>query len=150
MFLLQFLAFESPTLDLDITLIIQFGIFILLLLALRKFVLIPYLRAYDQREALTKGAQEEAQALQEAAAKAQAEYDSERQKVYSVAERERRDVVAKANADAAGVIEKARRDVQDDIAQKQAALDEQLATARRNAASEIDALSVQIASKILV
>ena len=77
--LLQYLAFESPTLDLDITMFIQLGIFVLLLLFLRKFVLIPYLAAFDARDALTRGAQEDARKLKQEAEEARARYETERQ-----------------------------------------------------------------------
>lgn len=150
MLLLQYLAFEKPALDLDITVVIQLGLFLLVMLALRKYVLVPYFKAYDEREKRTTGAQEEARELQQRAADAKAEYENERQKVYAEVESERRAKLNVANEEANQKIEKARKEIQTDIAARQAAFDEEIAEARRNASPEIDAISSQIASKILV
>ena len=150
MVLLEYLAFESPALDLDITMFIQFGIFLLVFLALRKFVLIPYFKAYDEREKRTTGAQQEAKELQDKAAEATSEYETARQKAYAEAENERRIKVNAANEKASEVVEKARKEIQLDIAEKQASLAAELELARKNASPEIDAISEQIARKILV
>lgn len=150
MVFLQYLAFESPALDLDITLFIQFGLFLLVMLALRKFVLKPYLRTLDERELRTSGAKQEAKELQARAAEATQEYESERQRAYGEVESERRAKIAKANEEASEKIEAARKEIQADIASRQAELDAQIAEARRCASPEIDAISSQIARKILV
>ena len=150
MALLQILAFESPALDLDITLFIQLGIFLLLMFALYRFILVPYFHAFDAREALTKGAQNEAKALEEEASQAKAEYEKARQKAFNEAEAVRREEVAKANEAASEIIENARQAVQADMANKSAELERQLAEARKKAAPEIDAISAHIAKKILV
>lgn len=150
MVLLEYLAFESPALDLDITMFIQFGIFVLVFLALRKFILKPYFKAYDEREKRTLGAQQEAKDLAEKAAAATSEYESARQKAYAAAENERRIKLNEANKDATALIEKARKEIQLDIAAKQAEFSTELEMARKSASPEIDAISEQIASKILV
>ncbi len=147
---IQVLAFESPSLDLDITVIIQTAIFVLVMLALRKFVLVPYFHAYDQRESLTTGAQEEARALQAKAAEAKRQYDEEHQKTYAEVESARKAKVSKANAEASAVIEAKRSEVQREIAERQAELQSDLATARQAVAPQIKALSTNIADKILV
>lgn len=148
--LIQILAFESPALDLDVTLFIQLGIFLLLMVALYRFVLVPYFHAYDAREALTKGAQEEAKALEADAARSKESYEKARQTAFNEAEAVRRDEVAKANEAATAVIEAARQAVQEDLASKTAELERQLAEARAKAAPEIDVISAHIANKILV
>lgn len=150
MVLLEYLAFESPALDLDITMFIQFGIFMLVFLALRKFVLKPYFKAYDEREKRTIGAQLEAKDLQEKAAQAKSEYESARQKAYTLAENDRRNKLNEANEAASLIIEKARKEIQLDIASKQAEFSAELEMARKSASPEIDAISEQIANKILV
>ena len=147
---LQYLAFECPSLDLDITMFIQFGLFLLVMLALRKFVLAPYFKAYDEREKRTVGAQNEAKSLQARAAEAKEEYEQQRQKAYGEAESERRIKVAKANEEASQLLDKTRKDVQAEIAAKQAEFNAMLDDARRHASPEIDAISSQIAMKILV
>lgn len=147
---LEVLAFESPSLDLDITLFIQLGIFVLLLLFLRKFVLAPYFRAYDAREALTDGAREDAKAMNEKALEAKTSYEAERQRAYAQAESARREEVAKANEEASKIIAAARDKVQQELSEKQASLNMELNGARRKAGAEVETISAQIANKILV
>ena len=150
MYLLQCLAFESPALDLDITLFIQLGLFLIVMLALRKYVLAPYFCAYDKREALTSGAKEEANQLIDKAEKAKAKYESERQAAYSEAENIRKTEVTKANRAATEKLEKVRQSIQEDMAKKQEEFDAQMAQAKRTAEAEIKMISEQIANKILV
>ena len=146
----QVLAFESPSIDLDITMVIQLGIFLLMMLFLHKFVLVPYLKAYDERDALTDGAREKAFELEKKAKEAQAVYDSERQEVYAKAESARRQVVAKANEEASKLLEQTRMRVQNDIQEKQRLLNAEIESARRDADREINAISSKIADRILV
>jgi F-type H+-transporting ATPase subunit b len=147
---IQVLAFESPSLDFDVTMIIQVLIFLLLLLALKKYVLVPYLRAYDQRAALTSGAQEEARMLQEKAADAKKAYETERQKTYAEVESARKAQVSEANAEASVLVEAKRAEVQRDIVNRQAELQADLALARKSVEPQIKELSANIANKILV
>ncbi|MBQ9243932.1 MAG: ATP synthase F0 subunit B [Proteobacteria bacterium] len=150
MITIQCLAFESPALDLDVTMFIQLGIFVLLLLALNKYVLKPYFRAYDKRYAMTEGAREDAKALQAKASESLNAYESERQKVYAEVETERKHKIAEANEAASKVVEAARAKIQSDLSVKQRNLELELESARQSASSEIDAISRQIADKILV
>lgn len=147
---IQCLAFESPALDLDITMFIQLGIFVLLLLALNKYVLKPYFKAYDKRYAMTEGAREDAKTLQKKASESLSAYEGERQKVYAEVEAERKHKIAEANESASKVVEAARAKIQADLAEKQRELDLEIETARKNASPEIEAISRQIADRILV
>ena len=140
---LQYLAFESPSLDLDVTLFIQTGIFVLLLLFLRAFVLRPYFEAYEARESLTTGAREEANALV-------AEYESTRQSVYADLESKRKTAVEKATAKATEKLELVRQNVMTESQARLSDLDAQLATLRRQMDGEIASISDQIVEKILV
>ena len=140
---LQYLAFESPSLDLDVTLFIQTGIFVLLLLFLRAFVLRPYFEAYEARESLTTGAREEANALV-------AEYESTRQSVYADLESKRKTAVEKATAKATEKLELVRQNVMTESQARLSDLDAQLATLGRQMDGEIASISDQIVEKILV
>ena len=143
---LQYLAFESPSLDLDVTLFIQTGIFVLLLLFLRAFVLRPYFEAYEARESLTTGAREEANALVAKADALVAEYESTRQSVYADLESKRKTAVEKATAK----LELVRQNVMTESQARLSDLDAQLATLRRQMDGEIASISDQIVKKILV
>lgn len=147
---LQYLAFESPSLDLDVTLFIQTGIFVLLLLFLRAFVLRPYFAAYEARESLTTGAREEANALVAKADALVAEYESTRQSVYAELESKRKSAVEEATAKATEKLELVRQNVMTESQARLSDLDAQLATSRRQMDGEIASISDQIVKKILV
>lgn len=147
---LQYLAFESPSLDLDVTLFIQTGIFVLLLLFLRAFVLRPYLEAYDARESLTTGAREEANALVAKADEVQARYESTRQTAYAELESQRKAAVDDASAKAASKLESVRHDVVLETQSRMSNLESDLAASRRQMEVEIASISDQIVKKVLV
>lgn len=147
---LQYLAFESPSLDLDITLLIQTGIFVLLMLFLRAFVLRPYFEAYDARAALTEGAREEAAALAAKADAAQEEYEKTRHAVYSELESKRKSAVDEATRRAADKLETVRQEVVARSQARQSELDAETALSRKRMDAEIAAISDQIVNRILV
>lgn len=147
---LQYLAFESPSLDLDVTLFIQTGIFVLLLLFLRAFVLRPYLEAYDARESLTTGAREEANALVARADEVQARYESMRQTAYAELESQRKAAVDDASSKAASKLESVRQDVVLETQSRMSKLESDLAASRRQMEVEIASISEQIVKKVLV
>lgn len=146
----QLLAFEAPALDFDITLFIQFGIFLLLMLALRKYVLQPYLKAYDARESLTVGAQEEAREMECKALEVQKQYEQERQRAYSEVDAARKHEISEVSAEASRVVEQARERVQSELKDRQRDFEADLEQARRMAAVQVEKISAEITQKILV
>ena len=110
----------------------------------------PYFKAYDKRYAMTEGAREDAKTLQKKASESLSAYEGERQKVYAEVEAERKHQIAEANESASKVVEAARAKIQADLAEKQRELDLEIETARKNASPEIEAISRQIADRILV
>lgn len=147
---LQYLAFESPSLDLDITLFIQTGIFVLLMLFLRAYVLRPYFAAYDKREALTSGAKADAEALVARADAAQAEYENARQAMYSEFESKRKAEVDEATSRANVYVESVRQTVLTESQVRNSGLDAEIAASRQQMDVEIASISDQIVKKILV
>ncbi|MCL2325217.1 MAG: ATP synthase F0 subunit B [Proteobacteria bacterium] len=149
MFLLQCLAIEGPKLDLDITLVFQTGVFLLILLFLNRFILKPYFRASEAREALTTGARQEAQTLQEKTSTAQGDYLKRRQKAYGEAEVLRKEQVSAARTEAAAHLNQTRQMIQQEMLQKQAQLEDNLRASREKSARDVEMVSKTIADKLL-
>ncbi len=143
------ISIEPPTLDFDITMVIQVCLFVLVMLFLNKYVLKPCLRSYEAREALTTGAASEASALKKKADEAQNEYITKRQAAFAEIETERKNAIREAQNEQAAKVSETRAAVQKDIAARQAAFDASLAEARATSAASVEALSNEIANKLL-
>lgn len=144
------LAFAAPVLDLDITLFIQTGIFVLVFLVLSKWVVKPYLAAIEERESMTEGVQREAKDMQERADAMRTKYEKQRHEVFTQAESARKAVIADANKKASARVEEARAKTTHEIVSKQEALEQAIADARKSADKEVEAMASQIANKLLI
>lgn len=140
---------ESPTLDFDITLFIQIGLFLIVMLFLNRFVLVPYLAAKDKREALTEGANQEAARLKSKAEEAQNEYVTKRQEAFAEIEAERKRTLQAAQAEQTKQLEAKRAAVQAQIKERQASFDASMTAARVKSAIQVDQIASEIAGKLL-
>src|SRR6476646_9509422 len=66
-----------PLIDIDGTLFVQFGFFVIMLIVLSRTLFRPYLKPRDARHKGIEGAREEASAMQERALKTNADYDAQ-------------------------------------------------------------------------
>ena len=65
-----------PLIDVDGTLFVQFGLFVIMLIVLSRVLFRPYLRMREARHKGIEGAREEAASMQERAQKTNADYDA--------------------------------------------------------------------------
>ncbi len=65
-----------PLIDVDGTLFVQFGLFVIMLIVLSRFLFRPYLKMRDARHKGIEGAREEASSMQERARETNADYDA--------------------------------------------------------------------------
>ena len=138
-----------PLIDIDGTLLLQFGLFLIMLFVLSKFLFGPYLKLRDLRRESIEGAREKAQAMDVKAAGIVSNYEvqltSAKQKAAEGRQRLRVEAVERerqilgAARDEAGKATAAARDT---LAKKAAETREQLQT-------QSAALAKQMASKIL-
>jgi F-type H+-transporting ATPase subunit b len=66
-----------PLIDIDGTLFVQFGLFVIMLIVLSRTLFRPYLKLRDARHKGIEGAREEAASMQERAQKTNADYDAQ-------------------------------------------------------------------------
>lgn len=83
------LAAGGVNIDFDRTVLIQMGLFVVLILLLTPILFRPVLRLFDEREKRTDGARSDARAMQQRAAELLSRYESELEKVERVASEER-------------------------------------------------------------
>lgn len=140
---------SAPVVDIDGTMFIQLGIFLLLMALLHPLLFKPWLETRKRRIESIDGALESATALREQADAVQHKYDTQkdaaerealelRSKQRREAEHERQQALTAARAEASQHLEAAR-----------AQITEQGAAARESLRKRVDELAQQVANKIL-
>jgi F-type H+-transporting ATPase subunit b len=138
-----------PLIDIDGTLFVQFGFFVIMLIVLSRTLFRPYLKLRDARHKGIEGAREEASAMQERALKTNADYDAQltRARLRGAEERARlrgegavyeRQVLGAARDESQKTLDAARGKIASDAG-----------AARDKLAAESTALAKQIVKKIL-
>lgn len=140
---------EHPLIDLDLTVVVQFVLFLVMLVILNKLLFQPYLRLKDKRQAGIEGARTEADRMVAEADAKLADYEKslavardraseESRKIRGEAAAHEREVTAKARAAATAALDTA-----------QATVRSQTEAARAQLLPQADALAKQMASKLL-
>lgn len=142
-------AAGGSLIDLDATLFIQLGIFLLVFILLRFLLFRPVIQLIEKRREVTTGKKEEAEKFERDSEKLQAEFDkqmaeiraaagAEKDRIIEQARRQERDLLVKAREDARAIVEEAKADA-----------NAQAAVAREEIRGEIDGLVSAVASRIL-
>jgi F-type H+-transporting ATPase subunit b len=142
-------ASEHPLIDLDGTVIVQFVLFLVLLVIGNKFLFQPFLRLRASRQAGIEGARAEAERMGDEGKAKLADYETrlaaarerasaEARKIRGEASAHERDVTAKARASATEATEAAKTKVRSETE-----------AARAQLLPQADALAKQMASKLL-
>jgi F-type H+-transporting ATPase subunit b len=140
---------EHPLIDLDLTVVVQFGLFLVMLLVLNKVLFQPYLRLREKRQAGIEGARAEADRMVAEADAKLADYEKslgaardrateESRKIRGEAAAHERDVTGKARAAATAALDEATARVRNETD-----------TARGQLLPQADALAKQMATKLL-
>lgn len=135
--------------DLDYTILIQLGIFLVLYLALNSLLFRPYLRLFEERErlvvgmkagaaALEKEFQEKSAAFDRAVREATASAAAAMEKIKGEGQAAQRDILGRARAGAARRVEDAVKDLRAESEAIRGAMER-----------DIGAIAVQIAEKVL-
>lgn len=138
-----------PLIDIDGTVFIQGGIFLVLLVILSKLVFRPYLRLRAEQEANTAGAREEAD---QESARADEQLESYEQQVLGArkeAAAQRAELRADGESKARQVLSVARKDAEKRLAQARGELAKTAPAARLALRTRADELATVVASKVL-
>lgn len=135
--------------DLDITFFVQIVLFFVVFFTLRALVFKPVLALFDAREKGIVGAREEAEALEQDAAKQAASFEEEMKKVKALAGEERDRLRAEGLRLEQTLLTKVRVETTELLDRKRTELREEKARARQRLDGEVPALGRQIATSVL-
>jgi F-type H+-transporting ATPase subunit b len=143
------LASGHPLIDLDLTVLVQFGLFLLLFLVANKLLFQPYLALRERRKAGIEGARGEAERMTAQADAKLADYEKQLASARNRANEEGRKVRAEATTHEKDVTDKARAETQKSIDEATAKMKQETEAARLQLLPQANTLAKQIASKLL-
>jgi F-type H+-transporting ATPase subunit b len=143
------LASGHPLIDIDLTVFVQFGLFLLLLFVSNKLLFQPYLQLRERRKAGIEGARAEADQMTATADAKLADYEKQMGAARNRANEEGRKVRAEAASHEKDVTEKARAEAQKAIDEAAAKMRQETEAARLQLLPQANTLARQIASKLL-
>jgi F-type H+-transporting ATPase subunit b len=138
-----------PLIDVDGTVFVQFGLFLIMLIVLTRVLFRPYLAMRDRRHKGIEGAREEASAMQERARQTNADYDAKLTKARQRGGEERATLRGQAAIYERQVLGAAREESQKALEGARAKISGEATAARDTLTKESAALARQIAVKIL-
>lgn len=135
--------------DIDFTILIQLGIFLILFVALRSLLFKPYLQLFEERERLVAGMKAEAAALEKdfleksatfdaAVREATAKAAAAMEKIKGEGQTAQRDILGRARTEAAHRVENAVKDLRAESEAVRATMEK-----------DIGSIAFQIAEKVL-
>lgn len=143
------LASGHPLIDIDLTVLVQFGLFLLLFLVANKLLFQPYLALRERRKAGIDGARGEAERMSAQADAKLADYEKQLASARNRANEEGRKVRAEATTHEKDVTDKARAEAQKAIDEATAKMKQETEAARLQLLPQASTLAKQIASKLL-
>src|ERR1051325_3224252 len=142
------LAGGHPLIDVDLTVVVQFVLFLVLSALANRFLFQPYLQLRERRKAGIDGARAEAERMTAQADAKLAEYEKQLAIARESANEQGRKIRMDA-ADEREVTEKARKEAQRATDDAQAAMRRETDAARAQLMPQADALARAMASKLL-
>ena len=143
------IAAGGPVLDLDLSLVIQVGLFVVLWVGLTYLVFKPYLSARHERDSLTAGTRSKATDLQDRIQRVLSDCESQLKTARDRAAELRATSLREASSEATTIRDAARVKAQDAQQQGLAALAQSNADARANLSVQAHQISSSIVDKIL-
>lgn len=142
-------AAEAPLIDLDGTVLLQFAIFVTMVIVLHTLVFRPYLKVRLEREKGIGGAREEARSMEERATAAAVEMEAKINKAKQRGEQERLHLRAEAAAYGRQVLGAAREAGQKAVTSARAQIHVEEQAARTRLMAEVEPLAREAAERIL-
>lgn len=146
---ISIVAASGSIVDIDKTVFIQLGVFLLLFLVLRQLLFKPVIRLIEARRLATEGTRTEAKAFDEEATKLSGDVEQQLADIRSSATAERRRMVDQAKRQERELLIKAREDSRAMIDQTKQELESQAEQAKQTLREEIDAMVDVVATKVL-
>lgn len=138
-----------PLIDIDLTVVVQFVLFLLLFIASNALLFQPYLKLRERRKAGIDGARAEAEQMTAEADARLADYEKKLASARASANDEGRKVRAEAAANEQDVTDKARASAQKAIDEALTKMKSDTEAARGQLLPQADAIAKRITSKLL-
>jgi F-type H+-transporting ATPase subunit b len=142
-------AGEHPLIDIDLTVLIQFGLFMLMAMVATRLLFRPYLKMREERTAGIEGARREAQELSSEADARLSDYEAKLASARDRALEEQRKIRAEAAAHQREVTEKARIQANASLEEARAKVQAQTESARAELMPRADGLAQEMVSRLL-
>lgn len=143
------LAGGHPLIDLDLTVVVQFVLFLILFVVANRFLFQPYLQLRERRKAGIDGARAEADRMTAQADAKLADFEKQMAVARDRSNEQARQIRAEASAHEREVTDKARASAQAAINDAQASMRRETEVARAQLMPQADALARQISAKLL-
>jgi len=143
------LASGHPLIDIDLTAVLQFALFLITMYVSNKLLFQPYLQLRERRKAGIEGARAEAERMTGDADKKLAEYEKSLAAARERAGEEGRKIRLEAAAHEKDVTEAARKSAQDALDAAQKRVRSETEAARAELLPQADALARSISAKLL-
>jgi F-type H+-transporting ATPase subunit b len=143
------LAGGHPLIDLDLTVVVQFVLFLILFVVANRFLFQPYLQLRERRKAGIDGARAEAERMTAQADAKLADFEKQMAAARDRSNEQARQIRAEAAAHEREVTDKARAAAQAAIDDAQASMRRETEAARAQLMPQADALARSISAKLL-
>ena len=135
--------------DLDATYFIQLGIFLFMLIVLRKLLFQPLVRLIEARRQATEGAMETARNLNEEAARLNGEAEARLREVRASVKTQREQMVNEARSEERTILSKAREDAHSLLTTMRTETEKAATEARDRLQGQVESLAETVAAKVL-
>ncbi len=142
-------AAEHPLIDIDLTVLVQLGLFVILFVACNKLLFQPYLKLRERRREGIEGARAEAESMSAQADAKLASYEKQLVAARTRAGEESRKIRSEAAAAEQRVMEEAKAAAQSAINAAQTKVRSETEAARKELMTQATALSTKMASRLL-
>jgi F-type H+-transporting ATPase subunit b len=140
---------EHPLIDLDLTVLVQFGLFLLTAIIANQLLFKPYLKMRDERSAGIEGARSEADRLSAEADARLTDYEEKLAAARNRANEQRRSIRTEAADHQREVTDKARAEAQKSFTEARTKVEKETEKARGELMPKADELAGDIVSKLL-
>ena len=140
---------RAALVDVDATLFVVLGLFLLFYVFLRVALFRPVLRLFDEREARIDGAKHEAKDMQERATKALTQYEAFVREARAQGQVEKEALRQEGQRVAREILDEVRREASAEVAKSKAELQAELAVATAAIDREAHALAREAATRLL-
>ena len=142
-------AAEHPLIDIDWTVLVQLGLFVILFIACNKLLFQPYLKLRERRRSGIEGAKAEAETMSAQADAKLASYEKQLAAARARAGEESRKIRAEAAAHEKEVTDKAKASALAAISSAQSTVRSETEAARKELLAQANAIAAKMASRLL-